>query len=88
MSVSFLLFVFLCAIGVSPALCAYCHSHPSPTAQPNTQTITQPTPTFVRAVENGMLYEVAVDDQLIPIVHLFGSPYQKGLAHGTLMQER
>lgn len=87
----------VCAVGllsVCALLCcslvsaAYCHSHPSPTAQPNLFPITQPSATFVRSVPNGALYELLVHDQQISVVHLWGTPYQKGFAHGQLMQDK
>ena len=27
-------------------------------------------------------------DDIVPVVHLWGTPYEKGFAHGTLMKER
>jgi hypothetical protein len=71
-------------VGVADA--AYCHHGPSPTAPTNPQPVTIPQPYFVSAVANGSLWEVQVDDQVIPILHLYGTPYQKGYAHGQLMQ--
>lgn len=75
----------LCSALVSAS---YCHSHPSPTAQPNVFPITQPEAVFVRSVPNGALYELLVHDQNIAVVHLWGSPYQKGFAHGQLMKDK
>lgn len=41
---------------------------------------------FVRSVPNGALYTVGEGDDEIPVVHLWGSAYEKGLAHGQLMK--
>jgi hypothetical protein len=78
------------AIACTAALVSgsYCHGHPKPDAKPNTQPITQPVPVLVQSVPNGALYEITVHDQPIPILHLWGTPYQKGFAHGTIMKDR
>jgi hypothetical protein len=44
-------------------------------------------PSFVRSVANAALYQVGSGDDMLPIVHLWGTPYQKGFAHGTLMKD-
>lgn len=43
------------AMGVfaAPALAAYCHGAPSPSAQPNTHPLFTTAPKFVRSVPNG-----------------------------------
>ena len=67
---------------------SYCHGHPPASVHPNRQPLTQPQAEFVTAVPNGKLYQIKVDDQYIPIVHLYGTPYEKGFAHGQLMKDR
>lgn len=79
--------LLLSVLLVVPVRASECHGHPSPNAQPNLNPITFPTPTFVRSVTNGALYTIPVDSLTIPIVHLWGSPYEKGYAHGSLMKE-
>jgi hypothetical protein len=45
-------------------------------------------PIFVKSVPNGKLYTVGSGDDTVPVVHLWGSAYDKGYAHGLLMKER
>lgn len=71
------------AAGASPALGAFCHGKPSPDAQPNLLPFWTGQPELVRTVPNGALYMAGE----IPVVHLWGSPYEKGFAHGSLMRE-
>lgn len=44
----------------------------------------------MRSVPNGQLWTVgdAAQNITVPIVHLFGTPYQKGFARGTLMKQQ
>jgi hypothetical protein len=70
-----------------------CDNHcvdPDPNAQPNKEPILGNAPQFVRRVANGALFQVsnANQDTVIPVVHLWGTPYQKGFAHGTLMKDK
>jgi hypothetical protein len=67
-----------------------CSGKPDPNAKPNLNAVIQGTPTFVRSVPNGQLWTVgdAAQNITVPIVHLFGTPYQKGFARGTLMKQQ
>lgn len=47
--------------------------------------VTDPKRTLVRTVPNGKLYALGDDD--VSLVHVWGEPYDWGLAHGTLLKE-
>ena len=58
------------------------------TGQPNLNPVWADEPTLVATVENGALY-AAGGDTIQPnlnVLHLYGTPYQMGYAHGQLMQ--
>lgn len=44
--------------------------------------------TFVREIKNARLYIAGKGDDQIYVVHLWGSPYEMGFAHGTILKER
>lgn len=88
MNKGFLLVLFLAGVSLQLALAAYCSGHPSPNAQPNNNPVWTGTPTFVRSITNAALYTIGSGDTEIPVVHLWGTPYQKGFAHGQLMKDR
>lgn len=67
------------------ALSAYCSGKPDPNAQQNMNPIMTDPPVFVRGIKNAQLYTVGSGDDMLNIVHLWGSPYEMGYAHGTLM---
>lgn len=67
---------------------AYCKGEPDPNAPPNLHPVTSLRAQFLRAVPNGQLWQVQVDDQMIPVVHVWGTPYEKGYAHGELMKQQ
>ena len=78
----------LVALASSIAEAAMCHGSPSPDAQQNTNPINTAAPVFVKSVPNGKLFNVGAGDDVIPLVHLWGTPYQKGYAHGQLLADR
>ena len=41
-----------------------------------------------QSVANGKLYTVGSGDDEVPLVHLYGSAYEKGYAHGLLEKQR
>ncbi|KAL5477617.1 hypothetical protein EMCRGX_G024436 [Ephydatia muelleri] len=55
--------------------------------QPNTNVPWTGTPTLVKEVANGSLYTVGEDDDLIYVLHVYGTPYDMGYAHGTLLKD-
>jgi len=78
----------ICCCAVSYAHAAMCHGTPDPNAQPNTNPIYTLAPTFVTSVPNAQLWTVGEGQNTVPIVHLWGTPYEKGYAHGLLMKDR
>ena len=75
----------LTACIVAWASAAECNGKPDPNALPNLNPILTAPHTFVRSVPNASLYTVGSGDDTINVVHLWGTPYEMGLAHGTLM---
>eukprot|EP00053_Salpingoeca_punica_P016484 m.155940 g.155940 ORF g.155940 m.155940 type:complete len:444 (-) comp16974_c0_seq11:564-1895(-) len=73
----------------SPALsnAAMCSGKPDPNAQPNNNPPIMATPVFLASVVNAKLYTVGSADDAIAIVHLWGTPYEMGYAHGVLRNE-
>eukprot|EP00118_Oscarella_pearsei_P028851 m.3100 g.3100 ORF g.3100 m.3100 type:complete len:442 (+) comp9050_c0_seq2:79-1404(+) len=65
-----------------------CHGKPSPSARPNANPIQTEPPRFARSVKNAKLYIVGEGDEEISVVHLWGSPYEMGVAHGTIMKDK
>jgi hypothetical protein len=45
-------------------------------------------PKFIKSVPNGKLYQTYAEETPINVVHVYGSPYQMGYAHGLLMKEQ
>jgi isopenicillin-N N-acyltransferase-like protein len=66
---------------------AFCNGKPKPDAKPNLNPIFTADPVFVREVKNAKLYVVGDGDDKISVVHLWGSPYERGFAHGTIMKQ-
>jgi len=81
------LFCVLLSVACTAALGAMCTGKPDPDAKPNLNTIYTAAPTFVRSVKNGNLYTVGDGEDKISIVHVWGSPYDWGVAQGTLMKD-
>jgi hypothetical protein len=77
----FLAIASLCSV----SLAAFCHGKPDPNAKPNLFPINTDAPVFVKSVKNGHLYEATMGDRKLPIVHLYGTPYEMGVAQATLM---
>jgi len=64
---------------------------PNPNALQNLNPIITSDPVFVREIKgqyNAKLYTVGSGDEQIYIVHLWGTPYQMGYAHGLLVKDR
>lgn len=45
-------------------------------------------PVYVKQIKNAKLYTLAYGDEQIYITHLWGTPYEMGFAHGTLVKDR
>ena len=43
---------------------------------------------FVREIENAKLYTIGKGDDQIYVVHLWGTPYEMGYAHGKILPDR
>jgi len=72
---------------------AFCSGRPCGhhACQQNNHPLSTAAPLFVRDVRNvtggnATLYSVGIGDDKISIVHLWGTAYEKGFAHGTLMR--
>ena len=69
----------------------YCTGGPSPDAVPNLLPIEEnPELLHVKDVLNGRMFAAQHPDAntSYPVVHLYGSAYDMGVAHGTLLRER
>lgn len=61
---------------------------PDPHAQPNLLPIIDGQLSFVREVKNAKLYVAGKGDDAIDVVHLWGTPFEMGFAHGTIQKDR
>lgn len=78
----------LCLFAISSTSAAYCNGKPDPNAKPNMNPIIVEKPVFVKQIKNAKLYTLAYGDDQIYITHLWGTPYEMGFAHGTLVKDR
>ncbi|XP_064597836.1 protein dcd1A-like [Liolophura sinensis] len=63
------------------------HCVPNPDhARPNVNPIDTQAPVFVDSTTNGKLYRVGNGEDGFDIVHVWGSPYEMGFAHGKLQK--
>ena len=74
-----------CLIGT--ALGAECNGESTP-GPPNNLPIDTAAPVFVASTANGKHYTVGSGDDQVDVVHVYGSPYDWGFAHGTLMKSK
>lgn len=81
-----LLFVLFVSVQVYVCFADYCHGVPSPNAQANMKPILTDPPVFLNSVPNGKLYTVGEGNDTAHLLHLFGTPYQMGYAHGQLLK--
>ena len=65
---------------------ADCEDGPDEDAKENDKITIANEPTFERAVPNGVKYHIQASPYTVPIIHLWGSPYEMGFAHGELMK--
>ena len=69
-------------------------SEPEPNAPPNRKSILTTSPEYRKSYKNesghtiGHLYEFQTEVQKIPIVHVYGSPYNMGKAQGRKSSSR
>lgn len=64
---------------------AFCHSAPKPGAQTNMLPINITAPSMERSVPNGHLSWAGPPAARFPVVHVYGSAYERGYAHGQLL---
>ncbi|EGG23789.1 hypothetical protein DFA_05925 [Cavenderia fasciculata] len=76
--VASIFFLSLASIGVE----AFCKG------TSNRHGIIPETPMLVSKTANGKLFLAGSQETGIPVVHLYGTPYQMGLAHGTLLKDK
>jgi len=72
---------------VSVAAGAECHAAPDPKAMQNLNSVIDTPPVLIKQVKNAKLYSVGGnpgDADSIPLVHLWGTPYEMGYAHGQV----
>jgi len=55
---------------------------------PNTQPVWSGTPTLVNQSEHGKLFVAGESDNQISVLHLWGTPYEMGVAQGVLLRDR
>ncbi|XP_077988483.1 protein dcd1A-like [Glandiceps talaboti] len=58
---------------------------PDPHAKPNLNPIVTDQPVFVKQVKNGKLYKAGKGDDEFKILHVWGTPYEMGFAHGSIL---
>jgi isopenicillin-N N-acyltransferase-like protein len=73
---------------IGAAFGAYCHGSPKPDAPQNLMPILDSPPVFDREIKNARLYWADSGNNKIPIVHVWGTPYEMGFAHGRILNER
>lgn len=69
---------------------AECHAKPNPNATQNMNTILTMPPQFVSQIKNAKLYSVGGapgTNNAVDLVHLYGTPYEMGYAHGSILNE-
>jgi len=65
----------------------FCNGSPDPHAKPNLLPVINTEPVLLQTVPNGALYMAAAGTtEEIPLVHLWGTAYERGFAQGTLMK--
>lgn len=85
LATALLLGVLACLFARSDA--AYCHGQPDPNAPPNLNPIFSLPPVFVDSTKNGKLYVAGQKEDQIFLLHVWGTPYEMGFAHGTLLKK-
>lgn len=79
--------VLACLLAAAaPARAAYCSGSPDPDAPANNHTVRDPELELVGTVTNGKLYKAHPGSyNAFNLVHVWGSDYEKGFAHGQLL---
>lgn len=66
---------------------AFCNGEPDDGERVNEQPIFDGELRFVRSVKNAMLFEAGPESAPFPVLHLWGTPYEMGVAQGTIMKK-
>jgi hypothetical protein len=74
----------LLALLVGSSYAAYCNGKPNPNAQMNTNSILQNQPVYIKSAPNAHLYQLNNGTDMIPIVHVYGTPFQMGYGQGLV----
>ncbi len=72
------------AMGLAATEAAECNGAATPGPR-NLHPIDEAAPVFVRAVPHGKLYRVGQGDDKKDLLHLWGTPYDNGMAMGTML---
>jgi len=64
-----------------------CEAQDGCSGTPNLNPIWTEDPVFVSQVQNGKLYKVGNVSPQISVVHVYGTPYEMGYAHGALLKD-
>jgi isopenicillin-N N-acyltransferase-like protein len=70
----------------SVASAAYCGGAPDPNAKPNVYPINTDAPTLIGKVPNGLAYAAGQPGFEFTLLHVYGTAYEMGFAHGSLMK--
>lgn len=65
---------------------AFCHGKPHADAKPNMYPLLNPTPKLMRTAPNGKAYQVNEGGLSFWVLHVYGTPYEMGYAHGQMMK--
>jgi isopenicillin-N N-acyltransferase-like protein len=71
---------------LSAFLAEYCLGGQNPYGVANTHPIITAPQLFLRYITNGRLYDVDIGNNVVTILHVWGTPYEMGFAHGRLLQ--
>lgn len=63
---------------------AFCHSKPNPNAQPNLNPVITADPVLTRTAPNGKAFLAGPTGSQFWVVHVYGTPYEMGYAHGQM----
>jgi len=80
-------YIIVIASILSVSYSAYCHGKPDPNAQPNNYGYTTADLQLINTVDHGKAYLAGPTDQQFYVLHLYGSPYEMGYAHGQLLKD-
>lgn len=76
------------AVQMKLSTAAYCSGSPDPGERTNDFPIYDSKELrFVRSAKNAMLFEAGPENASFPVLHVWGSPYEMGVAQGTILKE-